>query len=126
MQKEENAQVRELNKLIKKVVRNSLKDNTLDHVVQISMSNLEPDQIKYSAQISSPAKGVEPITYSFNTFKELKEALIESEKAITREEVEVTFHENMINSLERRLEAHKARIEQIRNGEEDDIAMEEV
>ena len=130
MQKEVNTakeQLRVLQKTIKKIIRKSLKDNTLDYTVQISMSSLEPDQIKYAAQISSPAKGVQPITFSFNTFKDLEAALEKSVDEIDREQVELAFHENMVNSLENRIEAHKARIKQIEDGEfEDDISMEEV
>lgn len=122
-------QLRVLQKTIKKIIRKSLKDNTLDYTVQISMSSLEPDQIKYAAQISSPAKGVQPITFSFNTFKDLEAALEKSVDEINREQVELVFHENMVNSLENRIEAHKSRIKQIEDGEfesDDDIPMEEV
>jgi len=122
-------QLRVLQKTIKKIIRKSLKDNTLDYTVQISMSSLEPDQVKYAAQISSPAKGVQPITFSFNTFNDLASALEKSVDEIDREQVELVFHENMVNSLENRIEAHKARIKQIEDGEfesDEDIPMEEV
>lgn len=121
-------QLRELEKLIKKIVRHSLKDNTLDHVVQISLSSQEPEQVKYSAQISSPAKGVQPITFVFDNFNDLKASLEASVKEINREDVELAFHENMLNTLKNRIEAHEKRIEEIKNGEfeVDDIPMEEV
>lgn len=122
-------QLRVLQKTIKKIIRKSLKDNTLDYTVQISMSSIEPDQVKYAAQISSPAKGVQPITFTFNTFKELQAALEASVDEIDREKVERVFHENMVNSLTNRIEAHKARIKQIDDGEfevDEDIPLEEV
>lgn len=121
-------QLRALDKLVKRITRKSLKDNTLDTVVQVSLSNIEPDQVKYSAQISSPAKGVQPITFSFNTFNDLYAALESAEKEIDRSQVELAFHENMLISLKNRLKAHKERIEQIKSGgtEDEEIDMEEV
>lgn len=121
-------QLRELEKLVKKITRKSLKDNTLDTVVQISLSNIEPDQIKYSAQISSPAKGVQPITFSFDSYALLYAALTASVDEIDREQVELVFHQNMLQSLKNRIEAHEVRIKQIEDGEfeVDDVPMEEV
>lgn len=120
-------QLRVLEKIVKKIVRKSLKDNTLDYTVQISLSNIEPDQIKYSVQISSPARGVQPITFNFDTFDALKTALEGSVEEIDRKAVELVFHENMINQLKNRVEAHEARIKQIEDGDfEVDIEMEEV
>lgn len=120
-------QLRVLEKIVKKIVRKSLKDNTLDYAVQISISNLEPDQVKYSAQISSPARGVQPITFNFNTFDALKTALEGSVDEIDRKAVELVFHENMINQLKNRIEAHEERVKQIEDGDfEYDIEMEEV
>lgn len=116
-----------LEKIVKKIVRKSLKDNTLDYTVQISISNIEPDQVKYSTQISSPARGVQPITFSFNSFDALKTALEGSVDEIDRKAVELVFHENMINQLKNRIEAHEERVKQIEDGDfEYDIEMEEV
>ena len=122
-------QLRVLEKTVKKIIRKSLKNNTLDYTVQISISNLEPDQVKYAAQISSPAKGVQPITYSFNTFGDLQNALEASVQEINREQVELVFHQNMLTSLENRIRAHKERIKQIEDGEfevDEEIELEEV
>lgn len=125
-----SAELRELEKLVKKIIRKSLKDNTLDYTVQATISNLEPGEIKYAAMISSPAKGVQPITFVFDTFEQLKAALVESETAIDKQKVEVTFHQSRINSYKNRIEAHEARIKQIESGEADEdeeaIELEEV
>lgn len=135
MSKETNAtneNLHELAKLMKKVIRKSLKDQTLDWVVQKTISSMEPDQVKYAAQISSPAAGVQPIIFTFNTFNDLKNALVESQKELNKEQVELTFHQSRINTYENKIQAHKARIVQIESGEieeedpEDYITMEEV
>lgn len=121
--------MQELEKLVKRVIRKSLKDNTLDYTVQFTVSNIEPGKVKYAAMISSPARGVQPITYVFSKFEDLKNALIESETHIDKKEVEKAFHESRINSYESKIAQHKERITQIESGEDDeddDIEMEQV
>lgn len=122
-----NENLHELAKLIKRVVRKSLKDNTLDWVVQKTISSMEPDKVKYAAQISSPAAGVQPIIFTFDNFNDLKNSLIESEKDLDKEKVELVFHQSRINTYKTKIEAHEARIKQIESGEpDDDIELEEV
>lgn len=121
--------LQELEKLVKKVIRKSLKDNTLDYTVQFTLSNIEPGKVKYAAMISAPARGVQPITYVFHSFNDLKAALIESETEINKDKVEVAFHESRINSYESKIQQHKERIVQIEAGEteeDDGIEMEQV
>lgn len=103
----------ELEKLAKKIIRKSLKDNTLDYTVQFTISSLEPGLVKYAAQISSPATGVEPITYVFDSFADLKNSLVESEKKLNRKLVEIAFHQSRVNTFERKVQAHKQRIAQL-------------
>ena len=124
-------QLLELEKLAKKVIRKSLKNNTLDYTVQITVSSLEPSKLKYACQISSPAQGVQPITYIFDNFNDLHNALVESEKEIDKKKIELTFHQSRINTYESKIQQHKERIVILEAGEpeeEDDeeIPMEEV
>lgn len=121
-------QLLELEKLVKKIIRKALKDSTLDYTCQITVSSLEPRMLKYAAQISSPAKGVQPITYVFNSFNDLKNALAESEEEIDREKVELAFHQSRINTYKNKIDAHEKRIKQIEAGDigTDDIEMEQV
>lgn len=121
-------QLVELEKLVKKVIRKSLKDNTLDYTVQMSISSLEPSKVKYAALISSPAKGVQPITFVFDKFEDLKSALIMAETEINRDKVEIAFHQDRITSYENKIQQHKERIVMIESGEKEneDIEMEEV
>ena len=133
MQKQGNSakeQLRELEKLAKKVIRKSLKDNTLDYTVQMTISSFEPGKVKYATQISSPAKGVQPITFIFDDFNTLKASLEEAEKEIDKVKVELTFHQSRINTYKTKIEAHEQRIKAIENGdiepEDEDIPMEEV
>lgn len=131
MKKEETAkeQLLVLEKLLKKIIRKSIKDNTLDFTAQCTVSSLEPGKIKYAAQISSPNVGVQPIIYVFDNFNDLKHALIESETEINKESIELVFHQSRINTYKNKIEAHEARIKAIENGETDeadDIELEEV
>ena len=119
--------LQELEKLVKKVIRKSLKDNTLDYTVQFTISNLEPGHVKYAAQISSPAKGVQPITFVFDSFNDLKNSLAEAETEIDRKKVELIFHQSRINTYESKIQQHKERVVRIEAGEDDEeIEMEKV
>lgn len=120
-----------LEKHVKKVIRKSLKDNTLDYSIQFSVSNLdEPGKIKYAAMISSPARGVQPITFMFDNYKDLEASLKEAEKSIDRKAVELTFHQSRINNYKRQIQLHEARMEKLNDPEydenEDLIEMEQV
>lgn len=121
-------QLQTLEKLVKKILRKSLKDNTLDYTVQFTTSNLEPGKIKYAAQISSPSKGVQPITFIFDTFETLKASLEEAEKEIDKKKVELIFHESRINSYKNKIKQHEERVVQLNDPEykDEEIEMEEV
>jgi hypothetical protein len=99
-----------LEKLVKKVIRKSLKNNTLEYTVQISTSSLEPGKLKYAAHISSPAAGVQPVTMVFDTFALLEAALEESVKEFNPQKVELAFHESRINSYNNKVKQHEQRV----------------
>lgn len=119
-------QMLKLEKLVKKVIRKSLKDNTLDYTVQISTSNLEPGKVKYAAMISSPAKGVQPITFICDNYNDLEAQLKEAETGIDKKKVEITFHESRINTFKSRIAQHEERVKQLNDPDYEDIEMEEV
>lgn len=125
-------QLAKLEKLAARIIRKSLKDNTLDYTVQITMSSLEPGKLKYACQISSPANGVQPITFIFDSYKLLEESLKEAEKELNRPKVELAFHQNRVNTFKNKIEQHEARIKVLEDPnykEEDDeenIPMEEI
>ena len=121
----------ELEKLVRKVIRKSLKDNLLDYTCQFTVSSLEPSKVKYATQISSPANGVQPITFIFDSFADLKNSLMEAETEIDGEKVELIFHQSRINTYKNKIESHEARMKAIEAGEveedeEDNIEMESV
>lgn len=117
----------ELEKLVKKILRRSLKDNTLDYTVQYSISSVNPGEVKYAAQISSPKEGVQPITFIFDTYNDLKNALIEAENEIDTKKIEMIFHKSRINSYMNKVKAHEKRVEELEKGDDDEeIAMEMV
>lgn len=94
------------------------------------MSSLEPTKLKYACQVTSPATGVQPITFIFDNYKMLEAALEESIKTLNPTEVEKAFHESRINTMEGKIAQHKERLEKISapdyDPEEDNIEMEEV
>lgn len=122
-------QLLKLEKLVKRIIRKSLKNNTLDYTVQYSVSSLEPEKVKYSAMISSPNKEVQPILFSFDQYSILEAALKEAEKSYNPTSVEIAFHDSRINSYKAKIEQHETRKQQLEDPEydsENDIPMEEV
>lgn len=118
-----------LEKLANKVIRKSLKNNTLDYTIQFTMSSLEPGKVKYACQITSPAQGVQPITFIFDDYKTLESALKKAAKDLNPREVEIAFHDNRINTLRNKADQHQARKDQLEDPnykEEEEIPMEEI
>jgi hypothetical protein len=64
-----------LERTVKKIIRKRFRDATLDYTVQISVSNIEPGKVKYSALIMSPSRNVQEIPFRFDSYKELEAAL---------------------------------------------------
>lgn len=119
-----------LEKVVRKVINKSLKDRTLDYVVQFSVSSLEPKKVKYSFMINGTKKEVriEPqATDSFDLTMKIAEGMLENYDPI---ELEKTFHESRINSYKAASEQHQARLDYLndpnRDKDLDDIPMEEV
>jgi hypothetical protein len=122
-------QLSELERITKKVIRKSLKNNTLDYTVQITMSSLEPGKIKYACQITSPAQGVQPITFIFDSYELLEASLREAENELNPRKVEITFHQNRVNTLRSKADQHEARAKQLEDPEyvdEEEVPMEAV
>ncbi len=108
-------QLLKLEKIAKKLIRKSLKNNTLDYTLQITVSSLEPSKLKYAAQISSPEKGVQPITFVFDSYKTLEASLEEAVKELNPLKVEEAFHENRINTYKNKIAQHEERLVIIRD-----------
>lgn len=122
-----------LEKLVNKVIRKSLKNNTLDYTVQITTSSLEPGEVKYAAMITSPAGGVQPITFVFDTYALLEGSLVEAAKELNPKKVEIAFHENRINSYKNKIVQHEERVANLKDPDftdeiedDEDIEMEQV
>lgn len=94
------------------------------------MSSLDPSKLQYACQITSPANGVQPITFIFDTYKDIEAALVEAEKELNPVKVEVAFHENRIISYKNKIQQHEERVTQLNDPDykpdEEDIEMEEV
>lgn len=120
----------ELEKNAKKILRKSLKDNTLDYTIQFTVSSMEPGVVKYACQISSPSRGVEPITFIFDSYKDLEASLKEAQKEISKKDVELKFHESRVNTYKNKIKQHEARMETLNDPDydeqEDNIPMEEM
>lgn len=125
----ETEKLRKLERLVGRVIRKSLKDNTLDYTVQMTVSSLEPGKVQYAALISSPAKGVQPITFVYDTYELLEAALKESVEGLDPRKVEVAFHENRINSYKNKIDQHQERVDKLNDPNykpEDDLVDEDI
>ncbi len=100
---------------MQRIVRKSLKDNTLQYTVQVSRSSESATGMKYSSFISSPKKGVQPIIFSFDSYDLLEAALKQAEKEYNPITVEIAFHEDRINTYKAQIEQHQARIDQLKD-----------
>lgn len=121
--------VQELEKLIKKVIRLSFKDNTLDYTVQIATSSLEPGVVKYGFMINGLKREIQPIAMSFDTFAKCKAVLEGLLDEVNPEKLERLFHEGRINTYKNAISSHEERLKTIdeEGVEEDDgIEMERV
>lgn len=121
-------QLLKLEKLAKKIIRKSLKNNTLDYTVQFSVSSLEPNKVKYSAMISSPNKEVQPILFSFDSLALLEGALETAAKNYNQRAIEIAWNESRMNTHAAKAEAHKKRKEQLEDpnfDDDEDIVLEE-
>jgi len=122
----------ELEKIIQKLIRKNLKDNTLTYTVQFTRSNLEPGKTKYVAYIESPNRHVQPITFSYSSYEALKGVLEESLETLDRKAIEITFLQDRINHHGNIKQAYEERKLLLESGEVDiddtdeDIVMEEV
>jgi hypothetical protein len=121
--------VLELEKIIKKVIRKSFKDNTLDYTCQISVSSLEPGKVKYGFMINGLKKEIQPIAMSYYSYNEAKTVLEGLLVEINHEDVEKMFHQGRINVYTNAIKSHEERLAHIEEHgleEDDGIEMEEV
>lgn len=120
--------VLELERLVKKVIRRSFKDNTLDYTVQISTSSLEPGKVKYGFMINGLKKEIQPIALSYYSYNDCKNVLEGLLTEVNMEELEKMFHQGRVNVYKHAIESHEERLKYIdEHGIEDDgIEMEEV
>lgn len=126
MTKQSHAEnVKELEKLVKKVIRLAFKDNTLDYTVQIATSSLEPGKVKYGFMINGLKKEIQPIAMSFDTFGECKAVLEGLLDEVDQEKLERLFHEGRINVYKNAISSHEERLKEIdENGVEEDDGIE--
>jgi hypothetical protein len=102
--------LKKLEKIIKKIVRNRFRDATLDYTVQVSISSIEPGKVKYAALITSPSRHVQEIPFRFDSYQELEAALKLALKDFRYEDIEkaevtsrINVYKNKITELEQYL-----------------------
>lgn len=97
-----------VNKIVKKFKRNDL-----DYTVQLSISSVHPDSIKYCAQIEAPANGLQPITFVKDSYKELIDALELAEKGLNQDEVDKAYYNSQIEASKAKIKYFEDRIKEL-------------
>ena len=97
-----------VNKIIKKFKRNDL-----DYTVQLSISSVHPDSIKYCAQIEAPANGLQPITFVKDSYKELIDALELAEKGLNQDEVDKAYYNSQIEASKAKIKYFEDKIKEL-------------
>lgn len=120
--------VKELERLMKKVLNRAFKDNTLDYTIQIAITSVEPGTVKYGFMINGMKKEIQPIAMSWNSYAECKAVLEGLLVEVDTVKLEQMFHLGRINVYKNAITSHEDRLEQIEKGEteDDDIEMEQV
>lgn len=97
-----------VNKIIKKFKRNDL-----DYTVQLSVSSIHPDSVKYCAQIEAPANGLQPITFVKDSYKELINALELAEKGLNQDEVDRAYYNSQIEASKAKIKYFEDKIKEL-------------
>lgn len=94
---------RKIQRVIRKAARGS---DTIYHV-QIGISSLDPEKVKYSLNIENLDGAIAPITIVLGTLDDLEEAAKKIEAKIDRDSIEKAFVKSRIEIFERQLEDAK-------------------
>lgn len=94
---------RKIQRIIRKKVRGS---DTIYHV-QIGISSLDPEKVKYSLNIENLDGAIAPITVVLGTLEDLETAAKTLEDKIDRDSIEKAFVKSRIEIFERQLEDAK-------------------
>lgn len=99
-------QLKSARNLVNKIIKN-LKRNDLDWTVQISINSTRPDMVNYCCQIEAPASGLQPITWVYDSWDKLIDALKVGVKALDAEAVEKAWHESEIERAKALIHYHE-------------------
>ena len=94
---------RKIQRIIRKKVRGS---DTIYHV-QVGISSLDPEKVKYSLNIENLDGAIAPITIVLDTLEDLEAAAKKIEAKIDRDSIEKAFVKSRIEIFERQLEDAK-------------------
>lgn len=98
---------------IQRIVRKNIRGSEPIYHVQIGISSLEPEVVKYSLNIQNLEESIAPITLVMNTFEELEEAAKALEHKIDRDALEKAFVKSRIAIFEKQLEGAKSTLAEL-------------
>lgn len=100
---------RKLQRIIRKKVRGS---DTIYHV-QVGVSSLDPEKVKYSLNIENLDGAIAPITVVLGSLEDLEATAKQLESKIDRDSIEKAFVRSRIEIFERQLADAKATLEEL-------------
>ena len=92
---------------IQRVIRKAARGSDSIYHVQIGVSSLDPEKVKYSLNIENLDGAIAPITIVLGTLDDLEEAAKKIEAKIDRDSIEKAFVKSRIEIFERQLEDAK-------------------
>jgi len=111
-----NPTLRKAHKLLKQTVK-KLGRPDLYFSAQIGVdSSKDADIVTYAALIGSPAEGLAPITIaSLDKVDFIEKIKNFKDNKISKEDLEIAFHEAQVTLMNKAIERHQAEIEKIKN-----------
>lgn len=114
---------KDLQKMERAIVRLRNKQNRsdLDYTVQISISSVDPGIVRFAAQLTAPAQGLQPVTFIGDSAVEITEQIKEYTKTFDDKKIEKAYHAAQIKACNRTIKFHEERIDAIDNPTEEDV-----
>lgn len=106
-------------------LRNKMKRIDLDYTVQTSVSSVDPTIVRYAAQLTAPANGLQPLTFIADSADELIEKIKRTVKKIDHKAVEKAYHAAQIEACNRTIKFHEERLADLDKPDEELEKVEE-
>lgn len=110
----------EAEKLVQKI-KKKVKRNDLDYTIQAVLDSTAPGVVRYAVRVTPINEAVAPMVFVGDTIQELHDKIkFRLDNGLDEKEIELNYHESMIKNIEKTIEFHKARVEELKEEDEQD------